>query len=426
MVEAVQCVMHRFVDLRLHDRLRQRHLHLLEQRLDGRVADLFCLLYPLEPAHLVAEARLQLVNGVEFACQLGEFVVQFRQLAFLDRGHRDGHLRALASMLTGDQRGGEHPALPRGKSDDRVVEAVDELTRTHLVRHAFGRRVGNRFAVNGGRHVDRDDIALLRSPFHRSQRAEAGAQRLQLGLHLLVGDFNRINRDGQRVQIGQLDLRPDVHLGGEHQLLAVLDFGDLDLGLADRLHVRGRDGLAVAARQRIVDDLLKHRAAADAGLEQLGGGFTGPEPRQANLLRQLLVRAVEVGLQLGEGHLHVDPDPGGAQLLNGAFHVPAPHLSCSACPRSQSSCLVSSCLVGVTGFEPAAFRSQSGCATKLRYTPRARHTAGRGATAHCVTRRYYGLPRWRPQLDFAGWLRPLKRRTVPFVLSCGRSSVVEP
>src|SRR5664279_4998 len=27
------------------------------------------------------------------------------------------------------------------------------------------------------------------------------------------------------------------------------------------------------------------------------------------------------------------------------------------------------CLVGVTGFEPAAFRSQSGCATKLRYTP---------------------------------------------------------
>ena len=26
-------------------------------------------------------------------------------------------------------------------------------------------------------------------------------------------------------------------------------------------------------------------------------------------------------------------------------------------------------MVGVTGFEPAAFRSQSGCATKLRYTP---------------------------------------------------------
>ena len=174
-VEAVQCVMHRLVDLRLHDRLRQRHLHLLEQRLDGRVADLFRLLYPLEPAHLVAEARLQLVNGVEFACQLGEFVVQFRQLAFLDRVHRDGHLRALASVLTGGQRGGEHPALPRRKSDNRVVEALDELTRTHLVRHAFCRRVGNRFAVNRGRHVDRDDIALLRGPFHRSQRAEAGA-----------------------------------------------------------------------------------------------------------------------------------------------------------------------------------------------------------------------------------------------------------
>lgn len=28
-----------------------------------------------------------------------------------------------------------------------------------------------------------------------------------------------------------------------------------------------------------------------------------------------------------------------------------------------------SCVVGVTGFEPAAFRSQSGCATKLRHIP---------------------------------------------------------
>ena len=35
-------------------------------------------------------------------------------------------------------------------------------------------------------------------------------------------------------------------------------------------------------------------------------------------------------------------------------------------------------LVGVTGFEPAAFRSQSGCATKLRYTPSFTRPTARG------------------------------------------------
>jgi hypothetical protein len=41
--------------------------------------------------------------------------------------------------------------------------------------------------------------------------------------------------------------------------------------------------------------------------------------------------------------------------------------------------------VGVTGFEPAAFRSQSGCATKLRYTPVCSSSLRRDH------RRYYGL-----------------------------------
>ncbi len=165
----------------------------------------------------------------------------------------------------------------------------------------------------------------------------------------------------QRLEVGQLDLGPDVDLGGEDQFLAVLDLGDLDVGLAERAHLGGRDGLAVAAGQRVVDDLLEHRAAADAGLEKLGRRLAGAEAGQADLLGQLLVGPVEVGLQLGEGHLHVDANPGRAQLLDGALH--------GCAPRVVLVDGLGRLRVGVTGFEPAAFRSQSGCATKLRYTP---------------------------------------------------------
>ena len=43
--------------------------------------------------------------------------------------------------------------------------------------------------------------------------------------------------------------------------------------------------------------------------------------------------------------------------------------------------------VGVTGFEPAAFRSQSGCATKLRYTPARGTTCPEPVTAPLSRRR---------------------------------------
>ena len=117
---------------------------------------------------------------------------------------------------------------------------------------------------------------------------------------------------------------PDVDLGGEDEFFAVLELGDLDVGLAERTHLGGGDGLAVAAGQGVVDDLLEHGAAADAGLEQLAGRLAWAEAGQPDLLGELLERAVEVGLQLGEGHLHIDANPGGAQLLDGALHGRAP------------------------------------------------------------------------------------------------------
>ena len=85
MVEAVQRVVHGAVVLGLDDGLRHRHVDLLEQSVQRRLANLLGLLGALELADLVAKAGPQLVDGVEFACQLRELVVGLGQFAFLDR-----------------------------------------------------------------------------------------------------------------------------------------------------------------------------------------------------------------------------------------------------------------------------------------------------------------------------------------------------
>ena len=327
MLEAVDGVVHRGVHLRLHDRLRQWHLDLLKQRLERGIADLLGLLNPLHPPHLVGEVCPQFVQSVEFACQLGEFVIGLGQFALLDRLHRDGHLGIGAGVLAGDQFGGEGRGLALGAAHDGFVEAIDELPGADLVGKPLGMAVRDRLAVDGRRQIDGHEVAGLRGAFDALEGAEPGAQGVQFSLDLLVGDLDRVDRERQLTEFGQIDVRPDVDLGGEHQFLAVLNLGDLDVGLPQRAQVAGGDGLAVAARQHVVDHLLEHRAPADPGLEQLRRRLAGPETGQPDLLGELLVGAVEVALEFSEGHLHVDAHPGGAQLLDGALHCCAPLLA---------------------------------------------------------------------------------------------------
>ena len=265
---------------------------------------------------------------------MGEFVVGLGQLALLDRLDRDGHLRILAGPITGGQLGGEDAALLLLEPDDRVVETLDQLARADLVGQPLGLRLRHILAVDGGGQIDGDEIALLRRPLDAGQGAEPGAQRLQLGVDLLVGHLDGVDGELQRLQVGQFDLGPDVDLGGEHELFVVLELGDLDLRLAKRLNLGGGDGFAVAHRQRVVDHLLEHGAAADAGLEQLARRLSWPEAGQPDLLGQLLERAVEIRFELGEGHLHVDSHPGRAQLLDGALHARAPCVSSDMRPES--------------------------------------------------------------------------------------------
>ncbi len=324
MVEAVHGIVQHSVDLGLHDRLRQRHLDLLQQGLQHLVADLTGLLDLLDALDPVPQVFLQLVEGVEFAGQLGEVVIGLRQFALLDRAHGDGDDRFLARMLTGDQVGGEFLGLVDRKPDERLVQALDQLAGADLVGQAGGGCLGHILAVDGGGEIDGDEVAVLDRTLHAGQGAETLAQRLQLLLDVLVTDGERVDGHLDAVVGRQGDLRTHVDLGGERQLLAVLDLGDLDLGLADDLDFGGGDGLAVAARQRIVDDLLEDRAAPQAGLDELGRGLARTEPGDANLVGQRLVGLVEVRLQLLERHLDVDPDPGRAQLLDGALHGHAP------------------------------------------------------------------------------------------------------
>ncbi|SKU81997.1 Uncharacterised protein [Mycobacteroides abscessus subsp. abscessus] len=321
MVQAVDGLMQVVADLLLEDLLRHRDLDLVEQRGDGLVADLVGLRDALAALHLLGEAVLELADGVEFACQLCKVVVGGRQLTLLDGADLDGDLGLLAGELAGGQLGGEHLLLAGLQPDDGLVQAIDQLSGADLVRQTGGRGLLDLLAVNGGRQIDRDEVAVLGGALDALEGAEPGAQRVQLGLDLGVLDGDGLDGDGNSAQVGQLDLGAHIHLSGECQLLTVFDLGDLDLRLAQRLDVGGGDGLAVAGRQGRVDDLLQHRGAADAGLKQLGGSLAGAETGQANLLRQLLVGLGEIWFELCEGNLDVDANPGRAQLFDGALHV---------------------------------------------------------------------------------------------------------
>ena len=78
------------------------------------------------------------------------------------------------------------------------------------------------------------------------------AQRLDLLLDVVVGDLDVVDLRLEAVVVGHRDLGPDVDLGGELQRLVVLELGDLDLRLRQRLEgvlLQRLDVLLRAARR---------------------------------------------------------------------------------------------------------------------------------------------------------------------------------
>lgn len=156
---AERAVQHTLV-LRLHIRLRRRHVDPLEQGVDGGVANLLRLADPLGLQHLLAKACAQLVDGVELTGQLRKLVVGFGQLALLDRLDRDSDLGIAPGVISGRQLGGEYPRLVHRQSDHRIVETRDKPAGADLVGQPFGGGVRHVLAVDSRRQVDRDEIPV--------------------------------------------------------------------------------------------------------------------------------------------------------------------------------------------------------------------------------------------------------------------------
>ena len=78
-------------------------------------------------------SRLQLVDGVELAGDLGEVVVGVGKLALLDGEHLDGDLGRLALVVAAEQLRFERRRLAGAERVERLVDALDELAGADLV-----------------------------------------------------------------------------------------------------------------------------------------------------------------------------------------------------------------------------------------------------------------------------------------------------
>ena len=156
----------------------------------------------------------------------------------------------------------------------------------------------------------------------------------------------------EAVVAGHRDLGAYVDLGGELERLVVLDPGDLDLRLGQRLEVVRLERLDVLLRADLVDRLLEHGAAADLAVDHHRRHLAAAEAGHVDLLGDVLVRLVEARLELLEGHLDGQLGPGRAQGLDGALHRLSPHVVVGVA-------MVVGVPVGATGLEPAVSCSQS-------------------------------------------------------------------
>lgn len=201
-----------------------------------------------------------------------------------------------------------------------LVDAVEELAGTDGVRDTVGHAVLQDLAVDLGLQVDRDDVAVSGGALDRVGGGEALAELLHGLLDLFVGDLEGVDGDLDAGVVRDLDLGAYVNLGGEGQQLAVLQLGDVDLGLAEDVQLTLVDRLGVELREGVVDGLLQHNTAAEPLVDDPGGDLALAEALHRDLLVDLLVRRVEAVLELLEGHLDAEPNPSRVQGLHGALH----------------------------------------------------------------------------------------------------------
>ena len=151
-------------------------------------------------------------------------------------------------------------------------------------------------------------------------------------------------------------------------MLAVVELGHLDVGLAERRAPGSRATASEYTRgSASLHGLLQHRGPADALVEDAGRHLAGPEAGHADLLAELLVASSRLGFSSSKGTSTASRTRVGLSFSTVLFT--AARLLDAAVVAGLGHRGGGRRLVGVAGFEPTAPRSQSGCATKLRHTP---------------------------------------------------------
>ncbi len=308
------------LDLVLEQLLGDRDLDQLQQLLQDALLGLRGLVVLLHVLEALAAVGLELVKSVELAGHLREVVVQLGQLAGGDLGDLDGDLGLLALGAAALERGGEGGLATGLQAGHGLVDAVEELAGTDGVRDTLGDAVLQDLAVDLGLEVDRHDVAFGGGALDRVGGGEARAQLLHGLVDVLVGDLDRVDLDLDAGVVRDLDRRADVDLGGEGEQLAVLQLGDVDLGLAENVQLTLVDSLGVELRKGVVDGLLQHSTTAEPLVDDSVRDLALAEALHRDLLVDLLVRRVEAVLELLEGHLDAEPNPGRVQGLHGALH----------------------------------------------------------------------------------------------------------
>src|SRR5450759_31464 len=311
--------------LSLDERVGDGNLGVLQQVLKDLVASLNALLHLLGTLGLDLDVGPELLKAVELRGKLGELVVELWKDTLLDRlnGHVD--LGVLALVLATRERGVEDLALLGGHPDKSVVQAIDHVAGADLVGDALGRV--DLFLANRSREVDGHEVTHGSHSLNTGQSTETLTQGNHSRLNISIGRLgvNHVDLDRDAVVVRQSQLGTDVDLDGELQLLALLGrhLGHVNLGLTERTYLVVLHGLAIEARKGLVDGLLQHRAASHTLVDDPGRNLAGAETGNVDLRTDRLVCRIEARLELVEGDLDSQLDPGRVEGLDGTLHYGA-------------------------------------------------------------------------------------------------------
>ena len=234
--------------------------------------------------------------------------------------HVDRDVGFLALVVTADEGGLEGGLATRLHAAQGLVETLQHAVGAHLVGVAADRDVLELLAVDRGGEVDGQVVTVLHGAVCANKGGKALAQGADLLVDLLVGDGRVVDGHLDALVVLHLELRSNVDLGGENELVVVLQLGDLDIGLAEREDLLLLDRFVVELRDGVVDSFADHRAATDVAVDQPRRRLARAEALDPNLLRERLVGHVESVLELLEGHLDGQLDPGRAELLDIGLH----------------------------------------------------------------------------------------------------------